>query len=46
MYSFEVYYEDLTPAAQHRLKEAFNTSPEEENWDISPIAVIEKEEKE
>lgn len=41
---FELYFGDLTPAAQRRLLEAANvSSPKEMNWDmdIIPIAVFE-----
>lgn len=39
----EIYFDDLTLEAQMKLLEAFQTTPEEENWDVFPIAVIEKE---
>ena len=39
----EIYFEDLTLEAQMKLLQAFQTTPEEENWDIFPIAVIEME---
>ena len=39
----EIYFEDLKPEAQKRLLEEFQTTPEEENWDVFPIAVIERE---
>jgi len=39
----EIYFSNLTPEAQSRLLKEFNTSAEEENWDIFPIAVIERE---
>jgi len=39
----EIYFDDLTPEAQMKLLQAFQTTPEEENWDIFPIAVTEKE---
>lgn len=38
----EIMFNDLTHEAQKRLlKEAGITSPEEMNWDIIPVAVIE-----
>ena len=41
---FEIYYEDLTEAAQHYLCKALKTTPEKENWaDAFPLAVIERE---
>ena len=39
----EIYFDDLTLEAQMKLLEAFQTTPEEENWDVFPIAVIERE---
>jgi len=39
----EIYFDDLTPEAQMKLLQAFQTTPEEENWDVFPIAVIERE---
>ena len=39
----EIYFEDLTLEAQMKLLQAFQTTPEEENWDVFPIAVIERE---
>ena len=44
MSSFEIYFNDLTQEAQDRLLETFNTTPEDENWDIAPLAIIEREE--
>ena len=41
--TFEIYYEDLTEAAQHYLCKAFETTPEEEFRNPSPLAVIERE---
>ena len=40
---FEIHYEDLTEVAQHYLCKAFETTPEEENWNSFPITVIERE---
>ena len=39
----EIYFRDLTPEAQGRLLKEFETSAQEENWDIFPIAEIERE---
>ena len=39
----EIYFRDLTPKAQSHLLKEFPTSPEEENWDVVPIAEIERE---
>jgi hypothetical protein len=46
MQSFEIYFRDLTLEAQARLLEAFQTSESEENWDVYPLAIIEREEEE
>ena len=39
----EIYFKDLTPDAQNRLLKEFETSVQEENWDVFPIAEIERE---
>jgi len=39
----EIYFRDLTPEAQNRLLKDFETSAQEENWDIFPNAEIERE---
>ena len=39
----EIYFRDLTPETQSRLLKEFETSAEEENWDVFPIAEIERE---
>lgn len=41
---FEIMFDDLTEDAGARLCEEFNTSPAEENWDVFPLAVINREE--
>ncbi len=41
--TFEIFFDDLNEEAKERLTETFNTSIENENWDIVPIAVIERE---
>lgn len=43
---FEIYYSDLTPEAQDALCKLFNTTEEDENWEVFPIAVISREEEE
>ena len=43
MKSVEIYFGDLTPEAQANLLEEFKTKEEEENWDVFPIAVIDRE---
>lgn len=40
---FEIYFEDLNPAAQHYLLDTFKTTEKEENWDCVPLTVIERE---
>ena len=40
---FEIYFRDLEPEAQTNLLGVFETTEEDENWDISPISVIERE---
>lgn len=44
MITVEIYFNDLTVKAQKRLLKAFNTGEKEENWEIIPIAIIEREE--
>ena len=43
MAKFEVYFSDLTPDAQARLMEAFQTNAEEENWEDVPLVTIERD---
>ena len=40
---FEILFDDLTKESQKRLCKEFKTSPEEENWEIIPIAYISRE---
>jgi len=42
---FNIYFSNLNEEAQIRLCEAWNTTPEEENWDIdlAPLAVLLRE---
>jgi len=40
---FEIYFRDLEPESQANLLEVFETTEEDENWDIFPISVIERE---
>lgn len=40
---FEIYFEDLNLSSQHYLLNKFKTTVKEENWEIIPIAVIERE---
>ncbi len=39
----EIYFRDLNPDAQSRVLKEFQTTAEEENWDVFPIAEIERE---
>ena len=39
----EIYFRDLTLEAQNRLLKDFETTAQEENWDVFPIAEIERE---
>ena len=39
----EIYFEDLNPESQEHLLMAFETSEDQENWDVFPLAVIERE---
>lgn len=41
--SFEIYFHDLNSEAQANLLEEFETSEKDENWDVFPIAVIDRE---
>ena len=41
--SVEIYFGDLTPEAQANLLEEFETKAEDENWDVFPITVIDRE---
>ena len=39
----EIYFDDLTPDAQSNLLEKFQTTPQDENWDDVPLAVLERD---
>ena len=39
----EIYFDDLKTEAQKRLLITWNTSKDDENWDLVPLAVIERE---
>jgi len=43
---FEIYVKDLKPHKQCELYKALDTSPDQENWDIFPIAEIVREKAE
>ena len=40
---FEIYFDDLRPDVQQRLSNKLDTSPEDENWDLVPLAVFARE---
>lgn len=40
----EIYFDDLKPEAQKEFLDKLRTTPEEENWDIVPIAIYVMEE--
>ena len=46
MKTFEIYFRDLSLEAKLRLCRALNTLPEDENWEVQPLAIIEREEDE
>jgi hypothetical protein len=39
----EIYFDDLTVEAQEYLSEEFDTTKKEENWDVFPITVLDRE---
>jgi hypothetical protein len=39
----EIYFDDLTVEAQENLLEKFDTTEKEENWDVFPITIIDRE---
>ena len=36
----EIYFDDLKPEAQQEFLDKLGTTPEDENWDVFPIAVF------
>jgi hypothetical protein len=40
----EIYFDDLKPEAQKELLDKLGTTPEDENWDMFPIAILVREE--
>ena len=40
----EIYFDDLKPEAQKELLDRLGTTPEDENWDVFPVAVFVREE--
>ena len=39
----EIYFDDLAPEAKERLLAEFETTEDQKNWDIVPLAVIVRE---
>ena len=39
----EIFYDDLKTEAQIKLLKAFDTTIEDENWEVQPLAIIERE---
>jgi len=46
MISFEIFFHDLNEDAQKRLLETFETTAECENWEVFPLATIDREDDE
>ena len=44
MKAIGIYFSDLTRAAQERICLVFRTTPQEENWEDIPLAILEREE--
>lgn len=44
MRHFTIYFDDLNEATQHYFCKVFETTVEEEEEDISPLAIIDREE--
>ena len=40
---FEIYFRDLTPDSQKDLLKKFWTTERDENWNVVPLAIIERE---
>ena len=45
MKTFDIYFDDLNDDARARLLKLFDTTEEEENWDICQLAEICREEE-
>jgi len=39
----EIYFRDLVPDKQEELCKILTTTEQDENWDVFPLAVIERE---
>lgn len=46
MLNFEIFYDDLNEEAQARLLETFETTVDAENWEIIPLAIVDREDEE
>ena len=44
--TFEIFFRDLTKEAQAELLRLFHTTEEAENWEVFPLAMIDREEDE
>jgi hypothetical protein len=42
----EIYFNDLKPDARKEFLEKLGTTPEDENWNVCPIAIFVREEDE
>ena len=40
----EIYFDDLNQEAQKEILKKLGTTPEDENWDVFPVAVFVREE--
>lgn len=38
--TFEIFFDDLKPEVQKELCKTFNTTPEDENWDVIPLTTL------
>ena len=43
---YEVFFRNLTPEAQEKLCEIFQTTEIDENWDTFPLCTLEREDGE
>lgn len=43
MKQFEIYFNDLKPKVRKLLLEEFETTRDNENWDVQPLTVIYRE---
>jgi hypothetical protein len=44
--TFQIFFRDLNQEAQKNLCEAFNTTEQDENWEVFPLFILEREEME